>query len=205
MTEDIDIKEKEEVLHVKKLVDGAQNSNMDAFGQLYDLYLPKIYRYCTARIRNIPEAEDLAEEIFVKVLTNIHKFQWSQSIGGANPFTSWLFRIAHNHVVSFTRKLSTKTQTSELGEWIPDKEPTPSQEVELQLSIDEVFTAVQKLPTAQRDVIMMRFSAGLSIAETAASLDKKESNVKVLQHKAVTSLKKMLQDDQGLISKELIL
>ena len=42
----------------------------------------------------------------------------------------------------------------------------------------------------------MRFSAGLSIAETAAALDKNESNIKVLQHKGVTTLKKMMQDDQ---------
>ena len=58
------------------------------------------------------------------------------------------------------------------------------------------FIFVQKLPNAQRDVIMMRCSAGLSIAETAAALDKNESNIKVLQHKGVNALKKMMQDEQ---------
>lgn len=183
--------EKEAIL-AEQLITDAQNGNMDAFGDLYDIYLPRIYRYCFARVRNAAEAEDLAEEIFLKALSNMHKFNWSRAIGGANPFTAWLFRIAHNHVISFTRRLSNKNPTSELGDWIPDKEPTPEQEIELQLSIDEVFQAVQGLPSAQRDVIMMRFSAGLSIAETSLALDKKESNVKVLQHKAVNSLKKIM-------------
>jgi len=180
----------------EKLILAAQNGDMDAFGSLYDMYLPRIYRYCIARVRNAAESEDLSEEIFIKALTNLHKFNWNNALGGTNPFIAWLFRIAHNHVISFTRRLSNKTPTTELGEWIPDQTLSPSQQVESQISIDEVFIFVQKLPNAQRDVIMMRFSAGLSIAETAAALDKNESNIKVLQHKGVTTLKKMMQDDQ---------
>tara|TARA_B100001142_G_scaffold240756_1_gene239656 strand:+ start:17529 stop:18143 length:615 start_codon:yes stop_codon:yes gene_type:complete len=180
----------------EKLILAAQNGDMDAFGSLYDMYLPRIYRYCIARVRNAAESEDLSEEIFIKALTNLHKFNWNNALGGTNPFIAWLFRIAHNHVISFTRRLSNKTPTTELGEWIPDQTLSPSQQVESQISIDEVFIFVQKLPSAQRDVIMMRFSAGLSIAETAAALEKNESNIKVLQHKGVNALKKMMQDEQ---------
>ena len=194
MTNDSDLLKEANI--TEKLILAAQNGDMDAFGSLYDMYLPRIYRYCIARVRNAAESEDLSEEIFIKALTNLHKFNWNNALGGTNPFIAWLFRIAHNHVISFTRKLSNKTPTTELGEWIPDQTLSTSQQVESQISNDEVFTFVQKLPSAQRDVIMMRFSAGLSIAETAAALDKNESNIKVLQHKGVTTLKKMMQDDQ---------
>ena len=194
MTNDSDLLKEADI--TEKLILAAQKGDMDAFGSLYDMYLPRIYRYCIARVRNAAESEDLSEEIFIKALTNLHKFNWNNALGGTNPFIAWLFRIAHNHVISFTRKLSNKTPTTELGEWIPDQTLSPSQQVESQISIDEVFIFVQKLPNAQRDVIMMRFSAGLSIAETAAALDKNESNIKVLQHKGVNALKKMMQDDQ---------
>lgn len=194
MTNDSDLLKEADI--TEKLILAAQNGDMDAFGSLYDMYLPRIYRYCIARVRNAAESEDLSEEIFIKALTNLHKFNWNNALGGTNPFIAWLFRIAHNHVISFTRRLSNKTPTTELGEWIPDQTLSPSQQVESQISIDEVFIFVQKLPSAQRDVIMMRFSAGLSIAETAAALDKNESNIKVLQHKGVNTLKKMMQDEQ---------
>ena len=194
MTNDSDLLKEANI--TEKLILAAHYGDMDAFGSLYDMYLPRIYRYCIARVRNAAESEDLSEEIFIKALTNLHKFNWNNALGGTNPFIAWLFRIAHNHVISFTRKLSNKTPTTELGEWIPDQTLSPSQQVESQISIDEVFTFVQKLPSAQRDVIMMRFSAGLSIAETAAALDKNESNIKDLQHKGVTTLKKMMLDDQ---------
>ena len=195
MTNDSDLLKEANI--TEKLILAAQNGDMDAFGSLYDMYLPRIYRYCIARVRNAAESEDLSEEIFIKALTNLHKFNWNNALGGTNPFIAWLFRIAHNHVISFTRKLSNKTPTTELGEWIPDQTLSPSQQVESQISIDEVFIFVQKLPNAQRDVIMMRFSAGLSIAETAAALDKNESNIKVLQHKRVNALKIMMQDQKG--------
>ena len=194
MTNDSDLLKEADI--TEKLILAAQKGDMDAFGSLYDMYLPRIYRYCIARVRNAAESEDLSEEIFIKALTNLHKFNWNNALGGTNPFIAWLFRIAHNHVNSFTRRLSNKTPTTELGEWIPDQTLSPSQQVESQISIDEVFIFVQKLPNAQRDVIMMRFSAGLSIAETAAALDKNESNIKVLQHKGVNALKKMMQDEQ---------
>tara|TARA_X000001036_G_C20635788_1_gene789026 strand:+ start:564 stop:1178 length:615 start_codon:yes stop_codon:yes gene_type:complete len=194
VTNDSDLLKEADI--TEKLILAAQKGDMDAFGSLYDMYLPRIYRYCIARVRNAAESEDLSEEIFIKALTNLHKFNWNNALGGTNPFIAWLFRIAHNHVISFTRRLSNKTPTTELGEWIPDQTLSPSQQVESQISIDEVFIFVQKLPNAQRDVIMMRFSAGLSIAETAAALDKNESNIKVLQHKGVNALKKMMQDEQ---------
>ena len=57
---------------------------------------------------------------------------------------------------------------------------------------DEVFAAVEQLPPAQRDVIRLRFGAGLSVQETAEALEKQPTNVKVLQHKAVKRLKEIL-------------
>ncbi len=182
-------------------VDRARSGDQQALGLLYDAYLPRLYRYCLSRVGNETDAEDLAEEIFLKVLGAIDGFQWQPTEhvpgvpAGRIPFGAWLFRIAHNHVASFHRRAATRGPASELSESIRDHTRGPEELTELKITVEEVFTAVRALPEAQRDVIMMRFGSGLSVAETAAALGKHETNVKVLQHKAVQRLKRMLTGD----------
>ncbi len=197
-------------------MDRARQGEQEALGQLYDAYLPRLYRYCLSRVGNETDAEDLAEEIFLKVLGAIDGFQW-QPVGpkgaqapgdavGAQapgdmagervPFGAWLFRIAHNHVVSFHRRAATRGPVSELSEQLAgtlsDGARGPAELAVTRLTIEEVFAAVRLLPDAQREVILLRFASGLSIAETADVLGKQLSNVKVLQHKGVQKLKLML-------------
>ena len=189
----------------RSLVDRARGGDQEALGLLYDAYLPRLYRYCLSRVRNETDAEDLAEEIFLKVLGAIDGFQWQPIERAASesgeaqeqriPFGAWLFRIAHNHVVSFHRRVATRGPVFELDEAIRDHQRGPEELTETKITIREVFVAVQKLPEAQREVILLRFASGLSIAETAGALGKNETNVKVLQHKGVQRLKRMLADD----------
>ena len=74
-------------------------------GELYDLYFPRIYRYMLARTGNPAEAEDVTEEVFIRVLGGISGFQWRQA-----PFAAWLFRIARNQFVSHARKNGARRQ-----------------------------------------------------------------------------------------------
>jgi len=162
-------------------------------GVLYDAYLPRVYRYCLARVGNPPDAEDLAEDVFFKVLGAIDSFEWRPiGDGQRSPFAAWLFRIAHNHVVSFHRRAATRGPTAELSESLRDERRGPQELAETKLTIEEVFEAVRELPDAQREVILLRFAAGLTVAETADSLGKQQTNVKVLQHKGVQRLKRLL-------------
>jgi RNA polymerase sigma-70 factor (ECF subfamily) len=149
-------------------------------------------------VGNETDAEDLAEDIFLKVMGAIEGFQWQPTDGQREsapiPFGAWLFRIAHNHVVSFHRRAATRAPTSELSEEIRDHHRGPAELTETKLTVQEVFVAVRELPEAQREVILLRFASGLSVAETAAALGKHETNVKVLQHKGVQRLKRILGD-----------
>jgi len=162
-------------------------------GLLYDAYLARVYRYCLARVGNEAEAEDLAGEIFLKVLGAVDGFEW-RPLGdsGRSPFAAWLFRIAHNHVVSFHRRSAIRGHTAELSDAIRDERRGPHELAETKVTIEEVFRAVRELSDAQREVILLRFSAGLTIAETAEALGKQQTNVKVLQHKGVKRLRQLL-------------
>ena len=175
----------------RALVERAAAGEREAMGLLYDGYLPRLYRYCLARVGNQPDAEDLAEEIFVKVLGAIGGFEWRPLGESArSPFGAWLFRIAHNHVVSFHRRA--RPPAAELTDAIRDERRGPLELAETKLTIEEVFEAVRQLSDAQRDVIVLRFASGLSVAETAELLGKQQTNVKVLQHKGVQRLKRLL-------------
>jgi RNA polymerase sigma-70 factor (ECF subfamily) len=73
--------------------------------------------------------------------------------------------------------------------------------IEERITLDEVRRATEQLPDAQREVIALRFAVGLSIADTAKVLGKREGNIKALQHKAVAKLQRMLIPDGSLRTK----
>ena len=172
-------------------VDRARTGDQQALADLYDWYMPRVYRYAVARIGNVAEAEDLTEEVFLKMLGAIGEFRWRDV-----PFSSWLFRIAHNHVAThFRRNAQRGGPTAALSEDMVDWRDGPAAAVEEQVTIEEVRRAAQDLPDAQREVITLRFAVGLSIAETAKALNKREGNIKALQHKAVARLQQVLREN----------
>jgi RNA polymerase sigma-70 factor (ECF subfamily) len=168
------------------IVERAKEGDQQALAAIYDWYLPRVYRYVLARVGEVTEAEDLTEDIFLRMLGAIAEYK-IRSV----PFSAWLFRIARNHVVSFYRKNGLRKHGA-LDETMIDARPGPASVVEMRLTVGEVAKAAQKLPEAQREVIALRFAVGLSVAETAQVLGKREGNVKTLQHKAVARLQQML-------------
>ncbi|MYD64764.1 MAG: sigma-70 family RNA polymerase sigma factor [Chloroflexi bacterium] len=178
----------------RSLVDRARSGDQDAMGALYDAYSDRLYRYCLTRVGDETEAEDLAEDVFLKVLGAIDRFEWRPGEGGQRiPFGAWLFRIARNEIASYRRRAASRPRTAELPADLPevlhDTRRGPAELAETKLTIEEVFRAVRELPDAQREVILLRFASGLTVAETAAALGKKVPNVKVLQHKGVQRLR----------------
>ena len=178
-------------------IERARAGDQQALAAVYDWYLPRVYRYILSRLGDVAEAEDLTEDIFLRMLGAIADYKRT-----GVPFSAWLFRIARNHLVSYYRKNGNRKDHSELQETMADSRHDPASIVETQLMLGEVAMAVQRLPDAQRDVIALRFAVGLSIAETAQVLGKRQGNVKALQHKAVTRLQKILLAEPKQLSAE---
>ncbi|MBI2165870.1 MAG: sigma-70 family RNA polymerase sigma factor [Chloroflexi bacterium] len=171
----------------EELVSEAQRGASPAFTTLVERYFDRVYRYTAMRIGNTADAEDLAQEVFLKAWKAIGKYRWT----GA-PFSAWLFRIAHNLVVDQYRRQGQGATVS-----LEDMPQDPSrddveEQAELALSVDELRKALPKLTEAQRQVILLRFGSGLSLEETAAAMKKKVNAVKALQHAAVLSLRRIL-------------
>ena len=173
----------------EEVVSRAIKGDEGAFAQLYEEHLDKIYRYVYLRLGNRTEAEDLTQEIFVRALEAIGSYKWRNV-----PFTSWLFRIAHNQVIDYCRKES-RCEKQYWDENIRIDEPNPEAIAEHKLEAEELSENINKLSPAQREVISLRFGAGLSLAEAAKALGKSTGTVKALQYNAIVALRKMMVDE----------
>ena len=171
----------------RALVERACTGDVRAVETLYDLHVGRIFRYVTAKVGKVTEAEDITAEVFVKRVEALPRDQQRDV-----PFQAWLFRIASNQVVDHYRRAGNRQARSLEDLDVADPKTGLEDLVEMQRSLAEVFDAVKKLPEAQRRVIELRFGADRSVRETAQILNKSENNVKVLQFKAIEKLRKLL-------------
>ena len=174
---------------VDDVVRRAQAGDQVAFGQLYETYYDQIYRYISFKCGSQSEAEDLTGDVFLKMLESIGKFKFQ-----GFPFTSWLYRIAHNVVVdNFRRKGRRPTVPLEK---ILNSASAADAEMEnwahVSWTMAEVVEAMQELTDLQREVITLRFAAGLSVVETAEAVGRRQNAVKALQHAGIRKLRTAL-------------
>jgi len=170
----------------ESLVRRAQQHDQMALTQLYEENFDRIYRYIVLKIGERTEAEDMTQQVFINALKSISSFKWK-----GIPFSAWLYRIAHNQVVDYLRKRS-KHATVPLDESLRDKKPDPVTVVEQKLDIEQLAAAAKRLTKAQQEVISLRFTSSLPIAQVARIMGRSEGAVKALQHSAVSALRREL-------------
>jgi RNA polymerase sigma-70 factor (ECF subfamily) len=140
---------KEQIPDLSALVVRAQKGDTEAFGQIYDALVKPVYRYIYYRV-DAQIAEDLTEETFLKVWQNLKKYK-----KGKHPFSSWVFKIAHNLVCDYYRKHQT---TSEIDENIPDPQDTmhPERKITIKFTQIQLRKAITKLPENFQQVIILK-------------------------------------------------
>jgi RNA polymerase sigma-70 factor (ECF subfamily) len=169
-----------------ELVARAQEDDHEAFGEIYDLFVTPIYRYVSFRAP-AHLVEDLVSDVFVKAWEKLHRYQGRKGI----PFSSWLFRIAHNVVIDAYR---TFREVEELdGEHLDeDRWNDPTLRITQEIQCVLLRKALNRLPRRYRNVLLLSFMAGLSHAEIARSLRIREGSVRILKHRALRKLAKLL-------------
>ncbi|MEO8288452.1 MAG: sigma-70 family RNA polymerase sigma factor [Chloroflexota bacterium] len=157
-----------------------------AFAELYNAYVDKIYKYVYYKVGNAQDAEDLCEQVFLKAWEAIGRYTWC-----GYPFSSWLYRLAHNLVVDHYR---TRRDTTPLSSIIATSaEPADPRNAFLQtLDADELLGAINRLTAEQQQVIALKFVEGYDNSEIALLLNKKESAIRALQYRALHSLQNIL-------------
>ena len=163
----------------QSLVRRAQEHDQIALTQLYEENFDKIYRYIVLKIGDRAEAEDMTQQVFLNALKSISSYKYK-----GMPFSSWLFRIAHNQVVDYYRKKK-RSATVPLDENIAAGYDNPGLATERKMEIEQMTVATKQLTRAQQEVISLRFAGELSVAEVAKMMGKSEGAVKALQHAAI--------------------
>lgn len=172
----------------RQLINKAINGDAKSFGKLYEEYVDAIYRYIYFRIGSKAEAEDFTDEVFVRAWEALPEFQPNASYS----FSAWLYRIAHNLVVDSYRQRSPVTFSQDELDKNRTRLPSVEEEAQVRHEAANLIKAVQKLSDVEQDVIVLRFVEGLSHREVAQVIGKSESASRVIQHRALAALRKIL-------------
>ncbi|MDF1513437.1 MAG: sigma-70 family RNA polymerase sigma factor [Anaerolineae bacterium] len=171
----------------KRLLNRIQRFDTQALAEVYDFFAPKIYGYVYRRTGHAETAQELTSETFHRLLVAL-----KNKSGPRDNLSAWLYRVAHNLIVDDFRQ-QPQQQAIELDEEVLAR-PHPDQaEHRVTTLADEARAAIRQLTILQQQVIVLRFLEGFSLKETAQIVQKDVSAVKALQHRALYSLRRILE------------
>ncbi|HAJ36218.1 MAG TPA: hypothetical protein DCL15_11040 [Chloroflexi bacterium] len=165
-------------------------TNPEAFGQLYELYVERVYSYIYHRVGNVQDTEDLTARTFYRALEKLNTYE-----DRGLPFSAWLFRIAHNLVANWHRDHS-RRQVFSLDKlwWRSSDEPSPDQAVETNAERTELWDAINRLPEERRNLLLYKLNTTLSNLEIGELMNKSESAIKSLYFRTLAALRKDLEE-----------
>lgn len=171
-----------------QLLIAAQDGDAEAFGQLYELYAPVIFRFLYAHLSERLDAEDLTEEVFLRVWRSLAQYQ-DQGL----PFGAYLFRVARNALIDHYRRVRRTEPNLPLEEDIlSDGHADPADAALAGMESKEIRKMLEELREDYRTVLVLRFISDLSPDETAEAMGKSSGAVRVLQHRALAALRKLM-------------
>lgn len=165
-------------------------SDKEAFGQLYEQYVDKIYSYIYYRTSNEREAEDLTARVFFRAMQHIDSYE-----DRGFPFSAWLYRIAHNLVANWHRDHSRRQIFSmeNVEQWHVTYDG-PESTAEQIGDREALLQAVQRLPADRQDLLLFKFVEQLTNAEIGAIMDRSEGAIKSLYYRTLQELRVELEE-----------
>ncbi|MFI5275409.1 MAG: RNA polymerase sigma factor [Candidatus Saccharimonadales bacterium] len=170
----------------KSLSNNAMDEAPEDFERLYKSTQPAIYRFIFWRTKDEMLAQDLTSNVYLKAWRTRKSFT-----GGSS--TAWLYRIARTTLIDHWRRKKDISDNGSLAETVASDTPDIGEEIDLSLSVEALQQALLLLPVEMYEVVKLRFIQGKSTRETAQALDLSESNVRVIQYRALKKLKGYLQ------------
>ena len=172
----------------------AKAGNAEAWGELYRLHAPAIFRFCRRTMPTREDAEDATMDIFIKVRQKLSQYD------SGRPFSAWLYTVAANHCWDLLRrrKLRQDLETGEV-ENLPLEHPDPGQLEKLieKRSGQEVRRALDKLPARARMALVLRYYAEMSYDDIADTLGVRRTFVGVVLLRARHQFRDILEKQGG--------
>ena len=167
------------------LIQKAKKGDKEAYGQIYNLFYSRIFRFCKFNCPNDHIAQDICQETFLKAWKSLPAFSTK---GGS--LQAYLFKIARNLTVDFWRKKKTLSLT--------DHEDIPTidnleEKVDKQSNIEKVRKVLFMLKEDERQIIILRYFEDLSQIEVAKAVGLREGNIRVKTHRILQKLRGLLE------------
>ena len=178
---------------IKQVLKGDQN----AYTDIVNLYQHKLYQICYRMLGNKQEAEDIAQEAFVRAYINLHSYDQKRK------FSTWLYRIATNLCIDRIRKKKPDyyldaevagTEGLDMYSQIASSEQLPEETVEQMELQDRIQYEISRLPDKYRSVIVLKYMEELSLQEISEILDMPLGTVKTRIHRGREQLRKQLNN-----------
>ncbi|HYT80494.1 MAG TPA: sigma-70 family RNA polymerase sigma factor [Actinomycetota bacterium] len=168
---------------LEQLVERGRQGDVDAFRELFERYGQRVYRYAHSRLGRAEDAQDAAQDVFLAAWQGLPSFHYEHP----GSFPGWLFGIARNVVAEHHRRAFRRR-------WVGlDEVPEGSVEFEGRLLSQRVLLEeLGRLPETQREVLMLRFVAGLPAREVGTAVGKSEAAVVSLQVRGLEALRRRL-------------
>ncbi|WP_027621308.1 sigma-70 family RNA polymerase sigma factor [Acetivibrio clariflavus] len=192
----------------KDLVERAKSGELEAFEQLIIGCQKKVFNIAFRMVGNYDDANELAQEVFIKAFRSIKNFK------GDSSFSTWIYRITANVCLDELRKRKNRTivsldQDIELNDGdvkrqMPDNAPTPDMEAESNEVKSIVNESIQQLPDDYKSMIILRDIQGFSYDEISKIVNCPEGTVKSRINRARQALKKILQAKKELFDDEFV-
>lgn len=176
-------------VELPSIIARAQAGDESAFGELYARYARHILRYMYVRTREPELAQDLTQEVFIRVIKGISGLQYR----GEKMFLGWLYTIAGNVLVGQARRR--QISASSLSDSADITDPRGQEAVSSLFERLSLQHAIAQLTVEQQHVLMLKFFGDMTNQEIAATIGKTEGAVKALQHRAIQTLQQILNQE----------
>jgi RNA polymerase sigma-70 factor (ECF subfamily) len=170
---------------------GAARDDPAAFGVLYELHVDRIYAYLRTRTGTPEDAADLTQQVFLRALRALPRYRDRKL-----PFAAWLFRIARNSAINFHRDRRASVTWDLLPEALqPSSEGDLSARLVRGEDLNRLRVLLSILPADTRELLALRFAAGLTVPQIAAVIGAGEAATRMRLSRAVRSLKEQYDDE----------
>lgn len=188
-----------ELTEAPEVITRAQAGDPTAIAELYDEYWGLVFRFCYRRTSNTHLAEDLATDVFVRLIKKVDTFEWR-----GQQISAWLLVVARNMIADrYKSKAYQKEVHSGIGvdyaSEYPNPEQGPEEAVTDRVTYDLVIGAIGRLASREQgEVLRLRFLEDLSVEEVAEKMGVTIGTVKALQYRAVRSMRRLFPDGSPL-------
>lgn len=171
----------------------AVSGDAQAFSDLYEQNVTRIYNYIYYRIGSEADAEDLTARVFHRAFGHIEKYQEK-----GVPFMAWLYRIAHNLTANWYRDTRRRKEVSlEDHSDLPHHSELPEREMEKTQEKELLMNAIRRLPPERQQLILLKFLEDLPNGEIAMIMGKTEGAIKSLYHRSLIALREQVTQISG--------